>query len=210
MKTLINQALTEYIDSRLSEFDLIDAERREHLNALAIHIAKCKESANCANLIFICRCNSRRSHFAQIWAQIAADYFDLNSIKSFSGGIKTSAFNPKVISALERTGLEIFKLDETDNPTYSVYYSQSIKPIRCFSKIYFHEFNPSTRYTTVVICKEPELDWPSLEGATKTFNLTYQDPKEFDSTPLEIKKHDDVCKQISCEMLYMFYILSKL
>ncbi len=204
MKTLISPKLTEYIGELISEFKDIESNRKKVLNEFAVQLSRNMMLSEITNIIFVCRSNSRRSHFSQIWSQIACEYYRIENVKTFSGGIKTSSFNPRVIVALERAGLEIFKLDETENPSYAVYYSESKSPIQCFSKVYFHEYNPNSSYLSVVTCDNPEDEWPSMNNAAGSFKLIYPDPQTSDDTDNEDSVYDKLCKQIAVEMFYIF------
>ncbi len=64
------------ITNVLNEFHLIPASRKKELELLRDFILKKKGKTN---LIFICTHNSRRSHLAQIWAQIASNYYNLKA-----------------------------------------------------------------------------------------------------------------------------------
>ena len=80
----------------------VPAERLEELDALAAEIA-----AGRNEVVFICTHNSRRSHFAQLWAQAAAFHCGLNDVRTFSGGTEVTAFNPRAIASLERMGWQV-------------------------------------------------------------------------------------------------------
>ena len=81
--------------------------RQKILRGIAEYISHKHEKSEVAELVFICTHNSRRSHFAQIWAAVAAHYQGIQNILTFSGGTEVTAFHPNAIAALERAGLQI-------------------------------------------------------------------------------------------------------
>src|SRR5699024_1672755 len=71
-------------------------------------------------LNFICTHNSRRSHFAQVWAQTMAFYFGIEKVFCYSGGTEATALFPTVVETLQNTGFQIGTLSEGQNPIYSI------------------------------------------------------------------------------------------
>lgn len=102
-------------------FNLISDERKELLNQFAEYISNRLGDRKKINLTFICTHNSRRSHISQIWAQTAAEYYNIPNVKCYSGGTEATAFNPRAVKAMEKAGFKIEKLDDTDNPVYLVF-----------------------------------------------------------------------------------------
>jgi hypothetical protein len=60
-----------------------------------------------------------------------------------------------------------------------------------------------------MVCAEADKACPFVEGADLRIGLPYQDPKEFDNSPLEDTKYDERCKQIATEMFFVMDIVSK-
>ena len=96
------EVLRDYVEERISEFDLIPVERKEALNLLAVQVREEVRSFDQARLIFICTHNSRRSHMGHLWAQLAASYFSVKSISCFSGGTEATAFNLRAVNTLRK------------------------------------------------------------------------------------------------------------
>jgi arsenate reductase len=69
-------------------------------------------------LNFIC-INFRRSHLAQIWAQVAAAYYDVPSVTCYSGGTEATALFSSVVFALEKHG---FKIESYQMPIINIQY----------------------------------------------------------------------------------------
>ena len=82
--------IKKYCDDLIVEFDTISKERKVLLAKIAAYIiSKIKEDKP-INLVYICTHNSRRSHFGQIWAQVAAHYYHIKNVNSFSGGTEAT------------------------------------------------------------------------------------------------------------------------
>ena len=201
---MINENLKEVVEQFKKRFNEIPAERKELLNLFAAHISeKVKENKN-VNLTFICTHNSRRSHMSQIWAQTAAEYFNIPNVKCFSGGTEATAFNPRAVKAIRKVGFVIEQKNGSDNPIYLVHYSEEKEPLQCFSKVYDDEFNPQKDYAAIMTCSHADENCPVVFGADERFPIRYDDPKEYDDTELEEIKYLERFEQIGVEMLYLF------
>ncbi len=186
------------------DYNLIPRERQELLDSFTKYIlGKIKKNAE-INLIFICTHNSRRSVMSQIWAQTAAEYFNIPNIHCYSGGTEATAFNPRAVNAVKKAGFVVNQMDETENPLYLVYYSIDKPPIKCFSKVYSDKFNPQKDFAAIMTCSDADANCPVVFGAEARFPIRYDDPKEFDNTELEELKYDERFKQIGREMIYVF------
>lgn len=198
----MNPILTQYIQDLLPDTDRIPEGRRKLLRRLASHIRPG------FSLTFICTHNSRRSHFGQIWAAVAAAWYGVEGVKTYSGGTEATAFNPRAVAALERAG---FRVEDPggENPIYRVSFSENEPALECFSKVYDHPANPSQDFITVMTCSEADENCPFIPGATLRVPLTYEDPKEADGTPEEAARYDERCRQIAVEMFYAFSLLTQ-
>ena len=159
------------------------------------------------NLVYICTHNSRRSHFGQIWAQVAAYYYKIKNVNAFSGGTEATAFNSNAINAIERIGFEVKRMSNDINALHHVYYSENITPIICFSKVYDHPQNPKNNFVAIMTCSDAEENCPFIPGAELRIATTYDDPKNFDHSPLQDSKYDERAKQIALETLYVFSLI---
>jgi arsenate reductase (thioredoxin) len=186
------------------EFAKIPAERQEELESIAKYIRQKISEHTPARLIFICTHNSRRSHLSQIWAQVAAKYYHLRGIESFSGGTEATAFNPRAVAALQRNGLRIVADDATSpNPRYSVWTSDDDTPFVCFSKTYDAPPNPTQGYCAIMTCSQADDACPLVIGCELRVPIRYEDPKIADDTEEETKRYDERSLQICREMLYL-------
>lgn len=180
-------------------------ERRAALDRIAAFVRERREASEPARLTFICTGNSRRSHMAQLWAAAAARYRGIDGVETYSGGTEPSAFNPRTIAALERSGFVVEPQGEIgDNPRYRVAYADGVAPVEAFSKRYDDPVNPKEAFVAVMTCDEADQDCPFVPGAALRVSLSYEDPKIADGTPGEAARYDERSRQIATEMLYLF------
>jgi protein-tyrosine phosphatase/arsenate reductase len=157
--------------------------------------------------MYVCTHNSRRSHFGQIWATVAAEYYGIKNVVTFSGGTEATAFNVNAIKALKEIGFEIQAKDESLNPIFEVKYSDDSNPTICFSKVYDDAFNPNTNFAAIMTCSDAEENCPFIPGVELRIGTTYNDPKEFDGTYLQDSKYKERALQIALETLYVFSLI---
>ena len=186
------------------EFNEIPAERKPVLNELTQFVQKGLDKKQPVYLNFICTHNSRRSHLSQIWAQAAAYYFGIPDVFCFSGGTEATAFNPRAVKAMREAGFDIAQSTESDNPVYEVKYSSAIPGIKAFSKKYDDPFNHNKDFAAVMTCSHADENCPVVLGAVTRIPLRYDDPKNFDDTPLEAAKYTERVNQIGREILFAF------
>ncbi|WP_420459149.1 protein-tyrosine-phosphatase [Neolewinella sp.] len=200
--------LAGYVDQLLAEQDWIPAERQHRLRQLGRYVHE--RADRTAALVFICTHNSRRSHLAQIWAAVAAHHFGLDYVRTYSGGTEATAFNPRAVAALNRSGFRI-ETPGGDNPHYRLYFAPPIAPIaiggtapplECWSKTFDDPANPTTDFAAVMTCSEADTNCPFIPGADRRIALPYEDPKETDGTPAEADRYDERVRQIGRELLF--------
>ncbi len=196
-------ALQSYLAIRELDFDNIPAARRTELEKVADFVRDKLNNGNQARLTFICTHNSRRSHLSQIWAQVAASYYQLNGVETYSGGTEETAFNPRAVAAMRRCGLDIKATGAESNPHYEVRTSDSAEPMICFSKKYDAPPNPSKGYCAVMTCSQADNACPLVVGCELRMPIRYDDPKVADDTDAEAATYDLRCAQICTEMLYL-------
>ena len=201
--------LYSYCNNLSSEFVQIPEERKAELKDIADFIVKQRKDHKPANLLFVCTSNSRRSHMAQVWAQIASFYYNIDSVYTFSGGTEQTRVNINAIDALNRTGIEIYSNSQGDNPLRYIRVGNKINPWVIFSKKYTDSTNPKNNFAAIMVCTEADKSCPFVEGAEARVGLPYQDPKEFDNSPLKEIKYDERCRQIAREMFYIMDFVLK-
>lgn len=196
-----------YIDSLTKEFLSIPEKRKDILENITNYIAKKQATGSAINLVYICTHNSRRSHFGQVWAHVAASYYGIKNVSTFSGGTEATAFNSNAINALKRIGFNIKAIDTKKNTTYHVFHDDNQAPSVCFSKTYDDATNPQKEFAAIMTCSDAEENCPFIPGVELRIATTYNDPKAFDNTPQQDAKYDERCKQIALETLYVFSLV---
>ena len=206
--TAFYPALAQYLQNAHLRFDKIPSDRKTDLAKVAAYVRERLAKSEPARLTFICTHNSRRSHLSQIWAQVAAEYYGLAGVETFSGGTEATAFNPRAVAAMQRCGLKIVAEDATvANPRYIVTGSDSPTPQVCFSKAYSDPPNPSSGYCAVMTCSQADEACPLVMGCDLRIPIRYEDPKVADDTEFEAQRYDERSAQICCEMLYMMSLV---
>lgn len=199
----MNTSIQLYCISIRTNFDSISKERKSVLNKITTYIQHQIRNGKHINLNYICTHNSRRSHFGQVWAAVAAAYYNIKNVHTFSGGTEATAFNPNAIGALERCGFNILKCGPEVNPVYKVYFSEE-NFVTCFSKTYADSVNPSADFAAIMTCTDADEKCPIVTGATIKISTPYDDPKAFDATAVQNAKYDERCRQIALECLFVF------
>lgn len=203
MKTTIQL----FIENAITKFDTISDERRFNLSKLSDFIQSKVNSNEKIELIYICTHNSRRSHFGQIWAKVAAYYYGFTNIETYSGGTEATAFNPNAIASIKRTGFEVTSSGDINNPHYQVIFGEDDAQVLCFSKRYDDASNPSTNFGAVMTCTDADGNCPFIAGAAIRVSTPYVDPKKSDGKIEQEATYDARSEQIAIECLYMFSLV---
>ncbi|GGW70044.1 arsenate reductase [Winogradskyella epiphytica] len=184
--------------------DAISTERKTTLQPLIDYIQRKKDNHQVVNLNFICTHNSRRSHLSQVWAQTMASFFNIPKVYCYSGGTETTALFPVVADTLEGSGFKIDRLSKEENPICSIKFSRNSHPIIGFSKTFDADFNPQSDFAAIMTCSSADEACPQIFGAEQRIPITYEDPKTFDQTPLQLERYKERSLQIATEMKYVF------
>ena len=186
------------------EFDTIPESRKKILEHISAYIAEKQITSKNIQLMYVCTHNSRRSHLGQIWAKVAADYYQINKVSTFSGGTEVTAFNMNAINALKRAGFIIKPKSEGVNTEYEVMHSNENQPSICYSKLFSDLKNPQKEFAAIMTCSDAEENCPFISGVELRIATTYHDPKNFDNTSLQDQMYDERCRQIALETCYVF------
>ena len=197
-------SLTPTVEKLTNEFDLISTERKELLQQLVEFVERKIKASQPVYLNFICTHNSRRSHLSQIWAQAAAHYYTIPNVFCYSGGTEATAFNPRAVKAMQEAGFSITMTRDGENPLYEVRFGENSDPVIAFSKKYDDPFNHNKDFAAIMTCSHADDNCPLVVGASGRVALTYNDPKEFDGTPLEAAKYSERVYEIGREILFAF------
>ena len=198
MPTALFQQLAGYI-AQFPEEEAISPTRKQALKNLAKYIRS--NARTPVRLNFICTHNSRRSHIAQIWAAVAAHYYGLRNVQTYSGGTEATAFNPRAVAALRRAGFQI-ETEGGENPRYRVAFAEEHPPLVCFSKAVENPANPSESFAAIMTCAHADENCPFIIGAERRLRLPYDDPKVADNTPEEAGRYDERVRQIGSEIFF--------
>lgn len=202
----MNAKLSAFAQSIVNEFDQISVDRKTKLEAISKYLQGKLANDTTTKAIVICTHNSRRSHLGQAWLQLAASWFQIESFEAYSGGTEATAFHPNAIRALQEVGWQISPEAEGGNPLYLSTYDDAAPPLKMFSKAYNHEANPQSQFAAIMVCTQADEGCPVVFGAEARFSIPYDDPKEFDGTPIVLEKYQKRSRQIAREM---FYVMSK-
>ncbi len=157
-------------------------------------------------LLFVCTHNSRRSHLARVWAEVVQHQLSDGKpqVRMESAGTEATACNERTIASLERTGFQIEKKSESENPVYYCAFVEAggYPAMKLWSKTLD---DPAIEAPVVAImtCSDADLNCPIVPGAVGRIRLTYDDPKSSDGTPEEAGTYDRRSAQIAGEMHYV-------
>jgi len=201
----IFSSLKNLCDELSSEFDSIPLERKSKLDTLSSYFSEKYKNGKTPKATVICTHNSRRSHMGQLWLSVAAAYFELPVVDTFSGGTAITAFNPRAVKALQKLGFEISTENPTlDNPIYKIRWKDKMTPYAAFSKRYDDPPNPSENFAAIMVCTSADEGCPIVHGSDFRLALPFNDPKEYDDTPLAAAKYEERGRDIGREILYVF------
>lgn len=180
-------------------------DRTELLDSLAQIIYNDWGKDRNTSILFVCTHNSRRSHLAQVWFQVASYYYGLPKFYTYSGGTEATAVSKKAIDALERSGLQFEEKPglDSNNPMLEAKLGFNIPSVELFSKVYEHEVNPKEDFIAVMVCSEADKSCPIVHGADSRIALPFDDPRYSDNLASEKVTYDKTNKLIASEMFYL-------
>lgn len=200
------QSIRNFIKNVEQNFEVIPDERKELLQKITHYIQARYNKNEPINLVYICTHNSRRSHFGQVAAAIAATYYNIDNVATFSGGTEATAFNLNAIKALQSIGFEVISNGKKQNPVYKVSFGKNLSTT-CFSKVYDHEANPKIDFAAIMTCSDAEQNCPYIPEVALRIGTTYEDPKKSDGTPRQDETYLARFQQIATETLYAFSLV---
>jgi len=186
------------------DLDVITDQRKSVLQPLVDYIQTKVSEGLEIRLNFICTHNSRRSHLAQLWARVAAYWFDIGFVSCYSGGTEATTLYTMVKDTLEIQGFEIITLAEGSNPIYAIKHDEDMDAMITFSKIYDHPFNPREGFAAIMTCTDADQNCPVISGVEKRIAISYTDPKMSDGTPEQQQVYANKSLEIASEMFYVF------
>ncbi len=195
----------------LKDFNQIPEERKTLLKELGDEVHLAMTNSDTVKITFICTHNSRRSQLSELWMRVAAHHYNLQGINTYSGGTESTAFNHRMVAALNRFGFEITQLDLSSNPKYSIGMPGDVQWNQVmYSKKYSDPYNPIINFIAVMVCGHADRNCPFVPGASARIALPYLDPKEYDDTAEEAKAYDDKVMEIGREILFLAKYIKEL
>ncbi len=196
--------LQDYCIAVEKEFDKIPGERKEVLLELVEYILEAGSKHPSTQLLFVCKHNSRRSQFAQIWAHTAANYYKLKNIKTYSGGMDFTAINFRILESLKRAGFSVTAAEiYSQNPVYLVSIGKRYPDLFIYSKKYDYWNNPNDNYATILCSKKLIDSGTHFPGTEKVLALPYENVEIFDNSSGGALRNDEICRQFAREMLFV-------
>ncbi len=187
-----------YLTSTISE------ERKKILHEIAAFISEKIAQNEPVNLNYICTHNSRRSQLAQVWSSYATTFFNLPTIRSFSGGTSATSFNRNTVKTLQEAGFNFQILEFShQNPVYLITYKNCKKPIVGYSKRYDCQKNDKP-FIAITTCAKAAQNCPFIVDAVKRFHLPFNDPEKFDSNSQMLENYLKINTQIAREIYTVF------
>ncbi|HMO31491.1 MAG TPA: hypothetical protein PKE63_03000 [Lacibacter sp.] len=200
-------ALHQRCETLAGNFSEIAPERRLLLQQLAVYIREKIRQEQLVQLVYVCTHNSRRSHLGQVWSAVAAAYYGIGNVHTFSGGTEATAFHANAMAALQRAGLQVAATTTGSNPVYRVQFGEE-GFTNCFSKLYNDAGNPRAGFAAIMTCSDADENCPFIPGCDLRIGTTYHDPKAYDGTPLQDEKYLERSNQIALECLYVFSLVA--
>ena len=197
----INQYITSFTVTNLSNT------RLHELQNLIAYIQEKKDKKLPIHLNFICTHNSRRSQFAQVWSHMAAIYYDITNLYTYSSGTSITACDPRTIHALSSIGFKIITQTTGKQNMYALCFSPKESLITLYSKLTTQVISRDSPFAAIMMCTQADQNCPLLPNADKRISLPHNDPKVYDDTPIETKKYAEASLQIATEL---FYVMSQL
>ncbi|MEM7477410.1 MAG: protein-tyrosine-phosphatase [Planctomycetota bacterium] len=166
-----------------------------------------REEMGQVNLLFVCTHNSRRSHFADFWAQVFLEHYGVFGVQCSSCGTEATECNPRTVASLERSGFQLQSDQASENPQYVVELADSSKTL--FSKAFGNPSLPTENVVAMMCCDDADTKCPVVPGAISRVSLHYLDPKASDGSESEAATYDERSYQIAAEMAFLMRGLGK-
>ena len=197
--------INAFISQLKANASTIRVERKKALDHLAAVINRQISEEGSSVVKFVCTHNSRRSQLAEFCMDILARENGL-PIMSLSAGTESTAFNPRMVKAIESFGFELIKYGQEPNPLYI--YRISHNDLYYYSKKWDEELINYGKNIIVTVCDDAGENCPVIPSTFERIHLNYKDPKAFDNTPDESKAYSDKVIEIGTEMHYIIEQLS--
>jgi len=203
MLQIVHKNTSSFFKNAITKYS-ISQQRQELLIAISNFISEQLKKKPPVYLNFIDENNSRISQLLQVWSAFAIQYFNLQAIHSFSGGITVSSVHKNTIKSLQKLGFKFQLLDFFHQNSSYIASSKNFNEISLvFSKSIYNPANISP-YITIMVCENP-IDISSyIQNSLKTFHLEYPNPTTFDATLYQSEKYAALNLQIAAETYFLF------
>jgi arsenate reductase (thioredoxin) len=198
----MKSSVKNYCERRIAEFDLIPDERKEELRKLTAYL-RFKEK-DPIQLMFICTHNSRRSMFGQVWAKVAANYYGLSNVETYSAGTEETEIASNVVYTFMSLGFDLFVEGDDINSRHFFVFDTRENACICFSKTLDHRTLPKEDFGAIMTCTSADEACPMVPGAMLRISTPFEDPKHSDGTSEAQQTYRACSNQIAREMLYAF------
>ena len=196
--------LHEYCKELYPDYETISEDRRFRLEAVADYIKEKKEGGEVPEVLFVGTNQSTRSIMTQAWAYAAAYYYGVDGVEFYSGGLRDDPIPANTITALERAGFIVYKVNEGGKSFYQIKYSYNLKPVVIYPKKIDDRLNPPANFMAVIVCQNAAQNLPVVKGTYNRLELTFNDPLGYEGLDESKEEYDKTCRQIALEMFYLF------
>lgn len=193
--------LEQNISQILDASTTLNADRVALLENAAKQMKVIVDAKGEASLLFVCTHNSRRSHFSDVWARVAAEHYGVDGVSCASCGTEATEANPRTVASLRRTGFDIPIPVASENPVYTFSYGD--RKIELFSKAFGHSSLPTSAIVAMMCCDDADVKCPVVPGADARVPLHYVDPKVSDGQDFEEVTYDERSHEIAAEMFFL-------
>ena len=200
---MVSDAQFHFFKSLEDEFDQIPRSRKKELEKLSQIITDTLLGEGLCDIIVICTHNSRRSQLGELLLRTAAEHYGIEGINVYSGGTESTAFNYRMLEALNRAEFEFEKSGIEVNPIYQLRIPDGGLGQKLFSKKYDDPFNPQKDFIAIVVCNHADQNCPIVFGAKHRISLPYTDPKKYDGTNKQEEAYDEKVLEMGREMVYL-------
>ena len=204
MDDLLSPQLHQLLKQLGKEREHISGTRIAKLRRIADVISIGLREANPLTVVFVCTHNSRRSQLAELWFRTLSTVYGLEDITVASAGTEATAFNEKMIHALELAGFEFQISGNSNNPTYhQLTADHNITGPPMYSKTLEQAFTRPVHGVAIMVCDSAADVCPHVPNIRYRAELLYKDPKISDDTPEEAAVYDARVREIGREMLFL-------
>jgi hypothetical protein len=206
---MFSKALEDYAATISAGAEDIAPERQALLRPIVSYLADVISKQQEPRLLFVCTQNSRRSIFAEVWAQVAAWKYGISNFHASSAGSAVTTLHPNTRDALMRSGILIEANGGGENPLYRAEFGHALPPMNLFSKDLDHPGLPKKNFGAVLVCVNDAEACPFIPNADVRIPLPYADPKKFDGTDEVKMAYDHSCEEIAREMFWVMKQVSE-